>query len=50
MLSLGVLDLTRPHLLSPTYQKAPDPLTGGGRHGELVEFKAKQFMDQSVEC
>lgn len=41
---------SQPHLLLPIYQKAVDPMTDGGRHGELGELSVKQFMDQSVEC
>lgn len=43
------LGFSQPHLLSTTYQKAVDPMTDGGRHGELGELSVKQFMDQSVE-
>ena len=43
------LNFTLSHLLSPTYQNAADPLTGGGGVGELVELSLKQFMDQSRE-
>lgn len=39
----------QPHLLSPPYQRAADPMTGGGRHGELGELSVKQFTDQSGE-
>ena len=37
------------HLLSPTFQRTADPMTGGGSRGELGELSVKQFMDQSGE-
>lgn len=31
-------NFAQPHLLYPTYQKAADPVTGGGRHADLVSL------------